>query len=109
MKYEKHLFICNNQRPDPTKKSCGNEHGAALVAAFKAGIKDRGLQINMRAQQTACLDACAWGPSLVVYPEAVWYGHVQLADVEEIIESHLLNNQPVERLRLHFNGPRLEK
>jgi (2Fe-2S) ferredoxin len=108
MKYQKHLFICNNQRPDPAKKSCGHEHGNALVAAFKAGIKERGLNIQIRAQQTACLDACAWGPALVVYPEAIWYGGVQLEDVNEIIESHLVHNQPVDRLRLRFNGPHLE-
>ena len=109
MKYQKHLFICNNERPDPSKKSCGREHGNALVAAFKAGIKSRGLQIDIRAQQTACLDACIHGPSLVVYPEAVWYGRVGLEDVEEIIEQHLVGQQHVERLRLHFKGPLLEK
>ncbi|MDP2188937.1 MAG: (2Fe-2S) ferredoxin domain-containing protein [Sphingobacteriaceae bacterium] len=109
MKYQKHLFICNNERPDPAKKSCGKEHGSALVAAFKEGIKARGLQIDIRAQQTGCLDACVHGPALVVYPEAVWYGALTLADVEEVIESHLVNNQPVERLRLHFKGPLLQK
>lgn len=109
MKYQKHLFICNNERPDPAKKSCGREQGAALLLAFKEGIKSRGLQIDIRAQQTACLDACIHGPSLVVYPEAVWYGRVGLEDVEEIIEQHFVGQQPVERLRLHFKGPLLEK
>lgn len=109
MKYQKHLFICNNERPDPARKSCGREHGAALVAAFKEGIKSRGLQIDIRAQQTACLDACVHGPALVVYPEGVWYGKVTLADVEEIITEHLVGGQPVERLRLRFKGPLLEK
>jgi (2Fe-2S) ferredoxin len=39
----------------------------------------------------------------------VWYGALGLEDVEEIIESHLVNNQPVERLRLYFKGPLLQK
>jgi len=102
MKYQKHLFICTNQRADVTKKSCGTEHGEALVARFKELIKDNNLQIELRAQKTACLDACKQGPSLVVYPDAVWYGNVQLSDVDEIFEQHLVNNQPVERLRVHF-------
>jgi (2Fe-2S) ferredoxin len=102
MKYRKHLFICTNQRADASKKSCGQEHGEALVARFKELIRDHGLNIEMRAQKTACLDACQQGPSLVVYPEAVWYGNVQLEDVEEIFNQHLLLDQPVERLRLRF-------
>jgi (2Fe-2S) ferredoxin len=35
---------------------------------------------------------------VVVYPEAVWYGHVSPADVDEIIESHIIGGRPVERL-----------
>ncbi len=54
----------------------------------------------MRANAAGCLDACAYGPSIVVYPEGVWYGHVRPEDVPEIVESHLVNGIPVERLRL---------
>jgi (2Fe-2S) ferredoxin len=35
---------------------------------------------------------------VVVYPDGVWYGRVTAADVEEIIESHIVNGKPVERL-----------
>ncbi len=101
MKYKKHVFICTNQKPAP-KRSCGEERGLALVDAFKEGLKNRGLQVEIRAQKTGCLDVCAFGPSLVVYPEGIFYGNVQLSDVEEIIESHLVNDQPVERLKLAF-------
>lgn len=101
MKYKKHVFICTNQKEAP-KKSCGAEHGAALVGAFKAQLIERGLQKEMRAQGTGCLDACAFGPALVVYPEGTYYGNVQLADVTEIVESHLVNDTPVERLKLEY-------
>ena len=37
---------------------------------------------------------------MVVYPDAVWYGFVTAEDVDEIVESHIVNGQPVERLRL---------
>lgn len=99
MKYQKHVFICTNQKDAP-KKCCGEVHGTALVEAFKQAMKDRELLPVMRAQRTGCLDMCAKGPAIVVYPEGVFYGNVQLSDVEEIVESHLVNNQPVERLRL---------
>ena len=70
----------------------------ALVDAFKNSLKERGLLTEIRAQKTGCLDVCAFGPALVVYPEGVFYGNVQLSDVEEIIENHLVGDMPVERL-----------
>ncbi len=101
MKFRKHVFICTNQKEAP-KKCCGQEHGMALVAAFQQALKQRGLQTEIRAQRAGCVDACAFGPSVVVYPEGTYYGGVQLDDVEEIVEQHLVNDQPVERLKLPF-------
>ena len=102
-KYKRHLFICTNDREDASIKTCGSSQGLLLVQAFKKHLKDLGLSIEIRAQKAGCLDVCASGPALVVYPEAVFYGNVQLTDVAEIIESHLVNGLPVERLRLRFN------
>ncbi len=99
MKYKKHIFICNNQRAEGDRKCCGEQHGLQLVAAFKKSIKDKNLQSEIRAQRTGCLDMCEQGPALVVYPEGVFYGNVQLGDVEEIVNSHLLNDIVVERLK----------
>ena len=97
MKYEKHIFICTNDKPAP-KKCCGSERGMELVELFKERLKEKGLTKTMRAQKAGCLDMCAFGPSLVVYPEGVFYGAVTPADVDEIIESHIVGNKPVERL-----------
>ena len=101
MKYKKHVFICTNQKEAP-KKSCGELHGLALVDAFKSALKERDLTVEIRAQKTGCLDICGRGPSVVVYPEGVFYGNVQLTDVDEIVSSHLVNDVPVERLKLSF-------
>ena len=97
MKYVKHVFVCTNDKEAP-KKCCGSERGMALVQAFKEGLKNRDLSVEIRAQRAGCLDTCGKGPSVVVYPEGVFYGHVSLEDVEEIIEKHLVNNEVVERL-----------
>jgi (2Fe-2S) ferredoxin len=97
MKFTKHVFVCTNDKEAP-KKCCGSEHGMALVEAFKEGLKTRGLNVEIRAQKAGCLDTCGLGPSVVVYPEGVYYGKVSLDDVNEIIESHLVGNIPVERL-----------
>jgi (2Fe-2S) ferredoxin len=71
-----------------------------LRQALKNSIKAKGLRGTVRANAAGCLDACEFGPSIVVYPEAIWYGGVQLGDLDEIIESHIINGQPVERLRI---------
>ncbi|WP_423148933.1 (2Fe-2S) ferredoxin domain-containing protein [Rubrolithibacter danxiaensis] len=103
MLYTKHIFICTNQRPAGSRISCGEEHGLALVAAFKKLIKDKGLNTEIRAQRTGCMETCELGPSVVVYPEGVFYGNVQLSDVEEIVNEHLENNRVVNRLVMDFS------
>ena len=45
-----------------------------------------------------CLDKCSIGPAVVVYPEAIWYGGVQLDDVSVIMDQHIIGGKPVERL-----------
>jgi len=74
-----------------------------LVKAFKKAVKDNGLKGTVRAQRSGCLDACEFGPSMVVYPEGIFYGGVQLSDVDEIVKEHVINNRPVERLIIDFS------
>jgi (2Fe-2S) ferredoxin len=101
MIYKKHIFICNNQRPEGAiKRSCGDEHGTALVSEFKKILKEKNLQIEIRTQKTGCFDLCDHGPVVVVYPDAIFYKQVELSDVPEIVESHLINDVIVDRLLL---------
>lgn len=102
LRYEKHVFICTNQRVNSERPSCGEAHGTELVKAFKNELKERGLNFTVRAQKAGCFDICESGPNVVVYPEGVFYGRVQLSDVPEIVQEHLVNDRPVERLRLKF-------
>ncbi|MDQ3051339.1 MAG: (2Fe-2S) ferredoxin domain-containing protein [Bacteroidota bacterium] len=104
MRFEKHVFICTNQRATSERKSCGEAHGLELVKMFKKLVKDKGLNTSIRAQKTGCLDACEFGPTLVVYPEGVFYGSIEFSDVEEIVNEHLANNRPVERLIIDFSA-----
>jgi len=63
-------------------------------------VKAAGLKGQVRVNDAGCLDQCEHGPVAVVYPEAVWYGFVELGDVKEIVEAHLIEGVPVERLRI---------
>jgi len=103
MKFEKHVFVCTNQRAEGEKKSCGEACGMELVKAFKKALKENNLKGRMRAQRAGCLDACEYGPSVVVYPEGTYYGGVQLNDVDEIVKEHLMHNRPVQRLITDFS------
>ena|SRR5271166_6135745 len=100
-KFEKHIFVCANQRPDGHPRGCCDPLGnAELQRAFKTELAKCELRASVRANKSGCLDQCEHGPNVVVYPEAIWYGNVRLADVEEIVQSHILENRPVERLRI---------
>lgn len=106
MRFKKHIFICTNQR-DNGKKCCQQDHGLELVAAFKKELKDKGLHTEVRAQRSGCLDACDFGPSLVIYPEGTFYGNIQLKDVPEIIEKHIVGGIIVKNLVIDFNNARV--
>jgi (2Fe-2S) ferredoxin len=99
--FKKHVFICTNRRdPNNPKGSCANSGGEEICNAFKKALADAGLRGQMRANSSGCLDQCAHGPTVVVYPEAVWYTVKTQEDVKEIVEEHLKNDRPVERLRI---------
>jgi len=99
--FERHVFVCGNQRGVDHPRGCCDPAGAeALHKVFKKALAEHGLNRTVRANRAGCLDQCEHGPTVVVYPEAVWYGGVTAADVDEIVTTHLVAGTPVERLRL---------
>ena len=100
-KFLRHLFVCTNERgPDDPRGSCTARGSAAVLAALKEKAHACGLKRIVRVNKAGCLDQCAHGVTVVVYPEAVWYGGVTLADDEEIVEKHLQGGEPVRRLQI---------
>jgi len=100
-KFVHHIFVCTNQRPPENPCGCCDPEGLGnLQLQFKKELAARGLKANIRANRAGCLDQCEHGPTVVVYPEGVWYGGVRRDDVIEIIESHIVQGKPVERLLL---------
>ncbi len=101
MRFRRHVFICENRRAADDPRGCCAARGSEAVrAAFKEELARRGLRKEIRANSSGCLDNCADGPTVVVYPEGVWYGRVRVEDVPEIVERHLVKGVPVERIRL---------
>ncbi len=67
---------------------------------FAQELESRELFGELRITRTGCLGACDQGVAVVVYPEGVMYGGVTAADVREIVSEHVVENRPVERLRV---------
>ncbi|MHA1839380.1 MAG: NADH-quinone oxidoreductase subunit NuoF [Candidatus Ranarchaeia archaeon] len=61
-------------------------------------IKENKLDATVEVKFTGCQGFCQQGPIIVVEPEGIFYAKVQLKDVDEIVQSHLKNGTPVERL-----------
>jgi (2Fe-2S) ferredoxin len=101
LKFEKHIFVCINERaPGAPRQCCGEETGTAIAKRFKELIQVNKLRMKVRAQRSSCFDICEQGPVVVVYPEGIFYKGIRVSDVDEIFEQHILNNKPVERLQL---------
>lgn len=98
--YKRHLFFCCNKREGGERQCCADAGAEDMRAYCKARIKALGLASpgQVRVNKAGCLDRCEEGPSLVIYPEAVWYTYVDEEDIDEIIEEHVVNGRVVERL-----------
>lgn len=97
--FQQHVFFCINQRDDG-RASCGDCGALPAQKYAKQRIKELNLSGpgKIRINQAGCLDRCDAGPVLVVYPEGTWYTYVDNADIDEIIDSHLVHGNIVERL-----------
>ena len=100
MVFDIHIFVCTNQRTGSDKLSCGEAYGLELVGEFKKQLKDLKVNLKTRANKSGCLCICDFGPTVAIYPEGTFYVGVKKEDVKEIIQSHIINKQPVQRLLL---------
>lgn len=99
--YRCHVFCCVNERPDNHPRgSCCRRGSLRLRNYMKARAKELGLEGGVRINASGCLDRCENGPTMVIYPDGVWYHYETLADVDEILERHVIGGGRVDRLML---------
>ena len=102
-RFQKHFFICNNKRTkDDPRGSCSARGSDELLDYAKGRIYELGLKGKVRVNKAGCLDACAHGPTMVVYPDDIWYSPKTKEDIEEIITSHIQKNIITDRLVIKF-------
>jgi len=96
--FRKHVFCCTNSRPPGHPRgSCAEKGSEKLRNYMKARAKELGLG-DVRINAAGCLDRCELGPSMVIYPEGIWYGYRSTADIDEILATHIIGGGRVERL-----------
>jgi (2Fe-2S) ferredoxin len=97
--YQRHIFFCLNERK-AGEACCASHQAQQAFERCKSQVKSASLSGpgQVRVNKAGCLDRCSAGPIAVVYPEGVWYSYVDVADIDEIVESHLKNGQVVTRL-----------
>ena len=98
--YRIHVFCCTNERAPGHPRGCCKEKGAIELRNYmKVRAKELGLA-GVRINASGCLDRCELGPTMVIYPEGVWYRYIGPRDVDEILQTHLVEGGRVPRLML---------
>ena len=86
-----HVLICGGT-------GCNSSGSAHLETALEKELAAKGIQDEIKIVKTGCFGLCALGPVMIVYPEGTFYSRVQVDDIPEIVEEHLLKGRIVDRL-----------
>ncbi len=89
----RHVFLCTGSN------CCTPEDGKAAWEELKKLIKERGLSEGENAcyrTRANCLRICAHGPTMVVYPEGMWYHGMTKDRIEQFVQQHLIEGKPIE-------------
>ncbi len=98
--FERHVFVCTNERPCGHPRGCCTTKGSVKLRDYmKARAKELGLK-NVRINSAGCLDRCELGPTLVIYPEGVWYHCDSREDIDRVLETHVRDGGRVSDLML---------
>ncbi len=92
-----HVYVCTQEKPEG-QPCCSANGSAKVLDALRAEVGRAGLADEVQITTSGSLGLCERGPNMVVYPEGVWYSHVQVEDVAEIVREHLGHGRPVARL-----------
>lgn len=102
MSSKRRIYICDSHKPKVHGGGCCNDKGSQnLILDFSTALQKANLLQQVELIPTSCLSQCLTGISVRVWPDQVYYGKVQAEDIQTIVDEHLIDNQPVERIRIH--------
>ncbi len=87
---EKHILVCHGT-------GCTSSKSEKILENFKKIIEEKKIE-NVRVIKTGCFGLCAKGPIVIIRPEDTFYAMVTPDDCEEIIQTHIVEGNKVERL-----------
>ena len=87
---EKHILVCHGT-------GCTSSKSPEILENFRRILKEKNIT-NVRVIKTGCFGLCAKGPIVIIRPEDTFYAMVTPEDCEEIIETHIVKGERVERL-----------
>ena len=89
--YRAHILVCGGT-------GCTSSGSVKIQEEFVKQLTEKGLAEEVKVVPTGCFGLCALGPIVIVYPEGAFYSMVQIEDVKEIVEEHILKGRIVKRL-----------
>ncbi len=100
--YDAHVLVCKGG-------DCKKRGSRDVRKALKDGLRAAGMNGDVRTDSVECLGLCKHGPNAIVYPSGTWYLGLTEHDAPEIVEKHLKNGEPVERLAAEFRPRKMSK
>ena len=96
----KHIFVCTSSRMTGVAKGfCYTKGALEIIQRFTEKLEEEDIT-DVMVSNTGCFGICEKGPIVAVYPDNVWYGSVSTDDVDEIVDSHIMNGKIVEKLEI---------
>ena len=96
----KHIFVCTSSRMTGVAKGfCHTKVALEIIQRFTEKLEEEDIT-DVMVSNTGCFGICEKGPIVTVYPDNVWYGSVSTDDVDEIVDSHIMNGKIVEKLEI---------
>ncbi|MEX0806036.1 MAG: (2Fe-2S) ferredoxin domain-containing protein [Candidatus Binatia bacterium] len=86
--YKRQIYLCINNR-NGESPSCGYSGGDDIAEDLKKIAKEMNLKGKLRVARSGCMDLCAFGPNMMIWPEGLWYMKVTKEDIPQIVKTYM--------------------